>query len=119
MNLKPITDAVGNLPCRADESRRGRQDVEKRLAIVASKNPVVEDDHGAAVTGPADEAAESLLQTQGRLGQGELRERVANALRTSGVHRIGGNWEAAAAPDPPPQAPPAHLTPFPQTPCPP
>src|SRR6266852_3489275 len=111
---KPITDAVGNLPRRADESRRWRQHVEKRLAIVASKDPVVEDDHGAAVTGPADEAAESLLQTQGRLGQGELRERVANALRTGGVHRIGGNREGEADHDHTAQALPGNVDPLPE-----
>src|SRR5713226_8325338 len=59
---QPITDAVRNLACKADESRRGRQHVEKRLAIVASEDPVVEDDHSAAVAGPADEAAKTLLQ---------------------------------------------------------
>src|SRR5260370_35692333 len=78
--------AVWNSPCKADESGRGGQQVEKRLAIVASEDPVGEDDHSAAVAGPADEAAKTLLQAQSRLWQRELRERVAHALGTRGVH---------------------------------
>src|SRR5712691_13395898 len=37
---EPITDAVGNLACRADESRSGRQHVQKGLSVVASEDPV-------------------------------------------------------------------------------
>src|SRR5260370_37572065 len=106
--------AVWNSPCKADESGRGGQQVEKRLAIVASEDPVVEDDHSAAVAGPADEAAKTLLQAQSRLWQRELRERVAHALGTRGVHRIGGHREWQPDHDHTAQALPGNVDPLPE-----
>src|SRR5437773_12075914 len=92
-SLEPRPDAVGHLFPGTHVARCRWKHIEKRLAVVAAEDPVVEDDHRAAVRRAADEASESLLQPQGRLGKGELGIRVADLLGARRVDSVGRRRE--------------------------
>src|SRR5439155_19735831 len=83
--FEPGSDMLRHLRARTDVARRRRKDVEKRLAVVASEDSVVEDHHRAAVGRTANQPAESLLESQRRLRKRELRKRIADQFGARGV----------------------------------
>src|SRR5436305_15057819 len=75
-----------HLRARTDVARRRRKDVEKRFAVVASEDSVVEDHHRAAVGRTANQPAEPLLESQRGLRKRELRKRSAAQFAARGVN---------------------------------
>src|SRR6202521_250936 len=97
--VKPRADMVRDVGRWAYVARRRRQDLEECPAVVASEDAVVQDDDRAAIGGTADQATESLLQTERRLRQRQLPERVAHLLRTRRIDRVGRHREGKAYDD--------------------
>src|SRR3989442_865187 len=86
--FEPRAHTIRHLRAGADVARRGGQHIEKRLAVVASEDSVVEDHHRAAVGRTANQPAEPLLESQRRLRQSELRKRIADQFGARGVNGI-------------------------------
>src|SRR5207245_10153423 len=78
------------------------------------EDEVVEAHHRAAVAGPVNETAESLLQSQGRLGERQLRERVSYTLRASRIDGIGGHRKRESNHDHAAQALAGNIDPLPE-----
>src|SRR5467141_2481101 len=79
-SVEPGPDTFRDLRARTHETRSRGQHVKEGPAVVASKDAVVEDHHGSAVGGAADQPAESLLEPQRGLWKSKLRERIADLL---------------------------------------
>src|SRR5256885_4383836 len=97
--LEPLPYSVGHLGSGTDVAGGRRQHLEEGLAVVAAQDAVVEDDDRSAVGRPPDQAPEALLQTQRRLRQRQLRERIAHLLRPGGEDGIGRHRERQADDD--------------------
>src|SRR5438132_2403386 len=71
-SLQPSSDPGGYCGAWAHVAGCRRKDVQECLAVVSAQDPVVQDDHRTAVRRAPDQPAETLLESERRLRQGEL-----------------------------------------------
>ncbi len=100
------------------DHRGGGEGTEEDAAVALLDHPAVEDEDDAAVVAVADEAAEALLETQDRLGDGVGAERVAagsfDGLGAGFENRFRRHLEGETGDDDLFQRSPRHIDPFPE-----